>query len=251
MVRWCKQVFNEYGVLQVTDKMLEDFAYRQLKKYKDDYFREPHALDVEDFVENYLRINIEYQKLSPNKSLLGLTAITSGIIPIIDSETGEMSTRHLEKGTICIDLDSCNNNEGIVGFTTMHEAAHAQFDMHVDKSLLNKKNVIEEKKTFDYRIFTKTMKTQNDWMEYHANKYACYVLMPASFVKKLYKLKHDEIMIGQRLSIKKKKLIWKMVYAVANVLNVSATAMAWRFLSLKIISKKLFDALEINKNKPQ
>lgn len=69
--------------------------------------------------------------------------------------------------------------------------------------------------------------------------------MPALFVRKLYKTKHDEIMPGQRLGVRQKKLIWKMVYAIANELSVSATAMAWRMLSLSIISKPLFDALEM------
>ena len=42
-----------------------------------------------------------------------------------------------------------------------------------------------------------------------------------------------------------------MIYAIANELDVSATAMAWRMLSLGIISQSLFDALEMNNCKKE
>lgn len=245
MVRWAKQAFNRKGVLQVTDKELEAFAYAQLKDYKRDYFRKPHPLDVEDFIENHLQIRVEYQKLSPNKSRYGTTAITNGVVPIVADDTGGFECRYFESGTICVDLEACKNDPHIINFTLCHEAAHSQFDLHVDRELLDGTgNYLDDaENVLDGAV--RRRRTDRDWMEYHASKYSSFLQMPARFVKKLYKTKHNEIMPGQRLGVRQTKLIWKMIYAIAKELNVSATAMAWRMLSLKIISKSLFDALKI------
>lgn len=129
----------------------------------------------------------------------------------------------------------------------VHESGHSQFDLHIDKSLFDGNSYINDKETIIGKNLFLKRKTQRDRMEYHADKYASFLLMPAPFVKKLYKIKHDEIMPGQRLGARQRKLIWKMIYEVARELNVSVTAMAWRFLSLKIISQRLFDALGIYK----
>lgn len=243
MIKWDKQKYNEYGVLQVSDKDIEIFAYSQLKDYKKDYFKTVQPLDIEDFIENYLKQTIRYYKLSPNKSRFGMTAISNGYVPIIDDD-GNPDLRNFEKGTICIDLDACNNNEGLIRFSLGHETGHTQFDMHVNNELLDGNTYVNEEKKFDEYGFFKN-KTQKDLMEYHANKYASYLLMPSTFVRKLYKQKYDEIMPGQRLGTRQRKLIWKMIYEMANVLKVSQTAMAWRLLSLNILSQELFDVLGI------
>ena len=250
MIVWDKHAYNEYGVLQVKDEELEAFAYAQLRDYKKDFFKTVHALDVDDFVENYLKINVQFQRLSPNNSRYGMTAISSGVVPIMNEEN-KPDLRYFQKGTICVDLDACNNDNHIIGFTLIHESGHSQFDLYVNKSLLDGETYINDEKLLDGKNLIVKRRTQKDWMEYHANKYASYILMPAQFVRKLYKQKHDEIMPGQRLGVRQRKLIWKMIYAVAEELNVSSTAMAWRFLTLGIISQQLFDALEINHKKEE
>lgn len=248
MVIWDKHAYNEYGVLQVKDEILEDFAYAQLKDYKKSYFKKIQSLDVDDFIENYLKINVQFQRLSPNSSRYGMTAISGGVVPIMN-EDNKPDLRYFDKGTICVDLEACKNDENIIRFTLIHECGHSQFDKYVNKSLLDGETYIGDEKILDGKNLIVKKRTQKDWMEYHANKYASYILMPAPFVKKLYKQKHDEIMPGQRLGVRQRKLIWKMIYAVADELNVSGTAMAWRFLTLGIISQKLFDALNMYYNK--
>ncbi len=246
MVTLAKQAFNNKGVLQIKDEELEYFAIAQLKDYKKDYFKSIHPLDVEDFIENYLNVKIEYQKLSPNKSRFGTTAISDGIVPII-SEEGKFEYRFFKAGTICVDIDACGNNEYLIKSTLCHEAGHSQFDLFINKELLDGTTYITDTVIIDGRMMKR--KTDKDWMEHHANKYMTYLLMPSKFVKKLYKIKHGEIMPGQRLGVRKRKLIWKIVYAMAQELSVSPTAMAWRMLSLNIISRDIFNALEMHKNK--
>ena len=243
MITWTKQAFNKKGVLQVTDIELEEFAYAQLKDYKKDYFKKPRPLDVDDFLENYLGLDVKFQKLSPNGSRYGTTVIKDGLVPIVANDTGKFECRFYKSGTICVDIEACKNDEHIINFTLCHESGHSQFDLNIDENLMDCSTYIDDLIVLDGRIAKR--RNDRDWMEYHASKYASFLLMPALFVRKLYKIKHDEIMPGQRLGVRQKKLMWKMVYAIANELNVSATAMAWRMLSLGIISKPLFDALEM------
>lgn len=244
MVEWNKLAFNSKGVLQVRDEELEAFSISQLKDYKKDYFKTIHPLDVEDFIENYLGKKILYYRLSQDKSIFGTTAITDGFIPII-SEKNKTDFRFFKAGTICIDIEACKNNENLIRSTSMHEAAHSQFDMFVNKELIDRDTYLIDSIIIDGRIVKR--KTDKDWIEYHANKYMSYMLMPAIFVRKLYKIKHKEIMPGRRLSSKQRNLIWKIIYSMAQELTVSPTAMAWRLLSLKIISENMFNALKIYK----
>lgn len=55
MIYWNKSAYNQLGVLQVRDEELERFAYSQLKDYKKDYFKTIQPLNVDDFIENYLK----------------------------------------------------------------------------------------------------------------------------------------------------------------------------------------------------
>ncbi len=242
MIKWDKNAFNSKGVLQVRDEELEAFSIAQLKDYKKDYFKNIHPLDVDDFIENYLSIRIEYHRLSPNKSKFGTTAITDGFVPIV-SEENKFEFRFFKAGTICIDTDACNENENLIRSTSLHEAAHSQFDLSINKDLIGGATYLSDSIIIDGRNVKR--KTDKDWMEYHANKYMSYMLMPSVFVKKLYKIKHDEIIPGKRLSKKKRNITWKIIYEMANFLLVSPTAMAWRMLTLRILSEDIFKSLEI------
>ena len=54
MLKLGNATYTKDGVLVIYDEELETFAYAQLKDYDKNYFKTPHALDVDDFVENYL-----------------------------------------------------------------------------------------------------------------------------------------------------------------------------------------------------
>jgi len=240
-----KLIFNKDGMLQVSNKKLEAFAYSQLKSYQKGYFKSVHPLNIEDFLENFLHRNIFFYKLSPNKSRLGLTAITDGLIPMVNDD-GSFDTRLLKKSNICIDIEACHEDENIIRFTLAHEASHSQFDINVNRKIIEGKTYVDDDKNYCVNKTTNQIKGPKEWMEYHANKYASYILMPSPFVRKLYKEKHSLILSNKRLSIKNKKQTWKIIYSIAKNLKVSATSMAWRLLDLKIISPRIFNSLDIN-----
>lgn len=251
MLKLGNAAYTKEGVLVVTDDELEAFAYAQLKDYDKDYFKTPHALDVDDFVENYLRRKVIYFKLSLDKSVLGVTAITDGKISVINSEN-KLDVKIFPKGTICIDLEACCS-ETRTNFTILHEAGHSQFDMKVIPSVLENKSIIQDTYLMiDGAIFKIKEKSSLDWMGHHANKYATYILMPKKFVVKLFNAKHKEYFSSERrLTKNRPQRTWLMISSIAEILGVSKKAMAYRLRDLHLISKEIFLSLELDKEKKE
>jgi len=131
VVKLANAKYDSFGVLVIHNEDLEAFAYRQLSDYKKGYFKEPHPLDADDFVENYLGIKVGYHALSLNGSLYGATALADGLLPILDSR-GEVSLRETKKGQAFVDCEACRNCETTIRFTLVHESGHSQFDGNVD-----------------------------------------------------------------------------------------------------------------------
>lgn len=241
--------YTKDGVLVICDEKLEDFAYAQLRDYDKDYFKTPHALDVDDFVENYLHRKIVYYKLSLDKSVLGLTAISDGKIPVVNS-SNQLDVRMFPKGTMCIDLEACES-EARANFTIVHEAGHSQFDMNVNPAVLDHGSVIQD----TYLMIGGTLlkvkaRTPKDWMEHHADKYATFVLMPKKFVVRLFREKHKEYFgHKRRLTKHHPKRTWLMIASIAELLKVSKKAMAYRLKDLGLISEEIFLSLELGKTK--
>ena len=254
MVKLKNANITKYGSVQVHDDDIELFAYDQLKDYKKGYFKEPKALDIDDFVEYYLGRKVLYYQLSTKdspKRILGSTAITDGKIAIIN-EDGIPEVKIFTKSTICIDEDACEC-ETRRRFTLAHEAWHSQFDLNLNKELLDGTDSIKD----TYIIIASSMstvkaKTPKEWIEYHANKYAVFLLMPKRFVNFLFRKYHKEYFEGKRrLSSHRPQRAWLMIKAIANELTVSKETMAYRLLELKLISYDVFKSLKINKGKEE
>lgn len=129
MLKLSNATYTKDGVLVISDEQLEAFAYAQLKDYDKNHFKNPHALDVDDFVENYLHRKLIYYKLSLDQSVLGMTAISDGKISVVNSDN-KLVVKIFPKGTMCVDLEACGNDTR-ANFTIIHEAGHSQFDMNV------------------------------------------------------------------------------------------------------------------------
>ncbi|MCR5349318.1 MAG: hypothetical protein K6E59_06925 [Bacilli bacterium] len=247
MIKLAKPKFDSHGVLVIRDDEIESFAYRQLRDYQKDYFKEPHPLDIDDFVENYLGIKVSYHTLTRDGSKLGATALVDGFLPIIDDD-GEISARFVKKGEIVIDLQAYGGFETCIRFSLSHEAWHSQFDLSVDTNGLDIMNAVsytyagplDEPRQYKGR-------TPREWMEHHANRYAVYILMPKTFVKRLWKKYHAAILGGKRITKNSPDRLWRVIRSIATQLKVSLSSIALRLKELKIISKEVFDSLELKK----
>ena len=243
---------TKYGSVQVYDKDLEVFAYKQLKDYQKGYFEEPKALNIEDFVEFYLEKKVYYYQISTedsSKRVLGSTAITDGKLAVI-CEDNKPSYIIFNRGDICIDEKACEC-ESRVRFTLAHEAWHSQFDTNLNKELLDGEKTIKDTSSIiDSPTMPAKSKNQWDWIEYHANRYAVYLLMPKRFVNKLFKRYHKELFgKKKRLSLKNPKKTWLIIIKISESLSVSKEALAYRLLELNLISIDIFKSLDIKKGK--
>ena len=246
MIDLSNATYTKNGVLIITDEELETFAYAQLKDFDKNYFKLIHALDVDDFVENYLKCKIIYYKLSLDKSVLGKTAICDGKISVINSK-GKLDVMIFLKGSICVDLDACGSEER-ANFTILHEAGHSLFDTNVNLDILENKSVAQETfLTRNVSLFKVKKRSPEKWMEHHADKYATYLLMPRCFVIKLYQQKHKEFFGSRkRLSKYHPKRTWLLIASIAETLKVSKKAMAYRLKDLGLISEEVFLSLKLN-----
>ena len=247
MVRLANVKYDSSGVLIISSDELEAFAYRQLSDYQKGYFKEPHPLDIDDFVENYLKIRVDYHTLSLNNGIYGATALADGVLPILDSG-GQLSIRKTKKGQVFVDCGACRNCETTIRFTLAHESGHSQFDCNVDLRRLNIVNSIAD--THD-DLFGKRAarggRTPREWMEFHANRYAVCLLMPKRFVHKLWKKYHAAFFSGKRITSRMPKRLWLVISKIAEDLCVAKSSIALRLLELNIISKEMFESLNTDK----
>lgn len=246
MIKLANPKYDSNGVLVIKDDEIELLAYSQLRDYQRGYFKEPHALDVDDFVENCLGIKVGYHILSLDQSKLGATALADGILPILDSN-GEVSFREAKKGQVFVDCQACRDIETSIRFTLGHEAGHSQFDTNVDLKRLDISDSISD--TY-HDIFGQRKgygrRTPREWMEHHANRYAVYILMPKTFVKKLWKKYHDKFFQGKRITSNSPKRLWKVIHDIAADLCVAQSSIAFRLAELGIISREMLDSLKMN-----
>ena len=246
MIKLADPQYDSYGVLVIKDDDIESFAYRQLSDYQKGYFDEPHPLDIDEFVENYLGIKVGYHTLSLDQSKLGATVLADGILPILDSE-GEISFREVRKGDVFVDCQACKNIETSIRFSLGHEAGHSQFDTNVDIEQLNFSESICDTFNDIFRQKKRRGKrTPREWMEHHANHYAVCILMPRAFVEELWFKYRDQYFQGRQIACNLPKRLWKAIHDIAIDLQVAQSAIAYRLLELELISKEEFDSLNLN-----
>ena len=253
MVELLNAKITKYGSIQIKNKDLELFAYAQLKEFDKNYFKEPHPLDIDSFVEFYLNKTVLYYQLSPkdSKKILGTTIISEGKTPIIN-ECGHIELKIFKKGTIIIDTNACDIEQRR-RFTLAHEAWHSQFDLDIESIMLNNDNFIYNNDfTNDSTFFPRKKWSQKQWIEYHADMYSTYLLMPRKFVHALFKKFHKECFGKEkRLTAKKSKRTWLIIKLISDALYVSKKAVAYRLRELNLISKNVFDSLTLSKVKEE
>ncbi len=241
---------TERGTIRVSNADLEDFARQQLREYDPRHFDGPHPLDIDDFVEFHLGRTVRYYRLSHGDEegrTLGTTAVTDGILPIIDDE-GFPDVKAVRKGDIAIDEAACGSEERR-RFTLAHEAWHSQFDVGANLAQVGDFGSLSD--TF-LSIEGKTVKvrkrTQRDWSEYHADVYASYLLMPREFVCELFDRYHRTLIgSGREIDESDPELTWNFARRIAEDLGVSTTAAIYRLRRLNLITKEVLLSVGLGK----
>lgn len=218
--------FNKDGVPIIKDKDIEKIVNKQLLDFDRNYFKQPHALDIESFIEFYLNRRIDYYTLSieeDKRRKLGSTALSNGKIPIY--RNNQIDYISIKKGEILIE-NNIKNKEHLLRFTLAHEAGHSVLHTNCSFNITyaeDYSNSIEYGKP-------KKLKTVSDWIDHHANVYAACLLMPEKFMKKLVR------QLFHKKAKMKQAMINDMVYEISQILNVSSDAIKIRISQLDLLN---------------
>lgn len=214
----------------IGERFVEDFC--------PDAIKNPMAIDIDGFAQDYLGLKQDFQYLSHNGVYLGMMIFNdTNKVPIYDPTTKRAEYVSEKARTIIIDnglLD--DGQERRYRFTMGHEVAHdifhsGYYGYNPNQTSLFDEEIapmvqcrIESTKLTDKQ---KTQGTDSDWMEWQANRFSSAILMPASMVRQLI-ASHPEEHSAFGAAC------WVM--AVLHTFNVSAQAAEIRLRDLGLIS---------------
>lgn len=220
-------------------KELQSIAESYVKKFNPEMLTQPcEDFDVYEVLE-YFGYPYDWQYLSADHSVLGLTAFNGGHLYCW---ADDYMKNHDTTPTKCIDveprtiiIDRWLNEQGVRGrenFTVMHEFFHniLHRDFFLEQQT-NKEVVVhrDEKKKGDSR--KRRRRTPLDWIEWQADTCAACFLMPHQAVQN----KYNELTHGEILARSSERLKKEIIPELSKCFQVSRQAMYYRLRELDLI----------------
>jgi len=190
---------SKTGVPILCDADIDTYSELLLRDYNQELLKTPQPLDVEDFTENYLRLNIHFDNLSHNGSIWGRMVFNNRQIPVYVPELGRAEYRPIDADTVVIDNSLLDGpNEFAFRSTTMHECGHDLYHPQIYRenddqlsflvSEPNERVAVTVCRSTDIigNINSRnkhSFETDRDWIEHHAKYFSAAMLMPKSIVK--------------------------------------------------------------------
>ena len=176
-----------------------------------------YRIDPELLLEKVLGLTVEYQHLSYDGSILGMTSFT------------ELGVQVLE--------DDDNKLRGRKNFTLMHEGSHQIF-----KTLFPNDYGVTQKSSgvHYYKANSERNKPISDWEEWQANTLGAAILLPETLIKQgmfLFNL-GDKIECLNKIYSPE---VYKRFEALADFLGCSKKALAIRMKQLGLLKKEYLD----------
>jgi Zn-dependent peptidase ImmA (M78 family) len=113
------------NVPYITNQALDSYAEKILRDFKPALFDYPQALEVDDFLEFHLELEVEYRRLTKEGRILGMTIFNDGVIQVFNHITEKLEFTHVKAGTIFIDTSLTGSASTTRRrFTCAHEASH-------------------------------------------------------------------------------------------------------------------------------
>lgn len=247
---------KENGLPLLYKSDIEEIAELCLGDFNSKILEEPMPTPIEQFLESYLHLELDYANITPDGSILGLTTFDNGFLTVYDAENNRDKDIQVKRGTVIIDNSlNLDEREGRYRFTCGHEVGHWICHRDMFKSSENQCNIFDIingkkaksikclKRNFENYSFKRTFKTDNDWMEWQANSMSSCLLMP----KKTFKIAADNILkeagiddnyiiLGQ--DFETDEFAHDMPREISKVFNVSMQAASIRLKQLKIIREQ-------------
>ena len=231
------------GLPYVSKSDIEEITQLHLEQFNADLLKEPVPIPIEEFLQNYLKLDMDYADITHNISILGLTAFDSGYLKVYDLEGNKERFIYVEEGTVVIDNSLLKSDkEGRFRFTCGHEGGHWIF--HREMFKLNKKQINTDKCFYRDKenvLTGKKFKTDEEWMEWQANYTSSCLIMPRkTFImaaRKIFKeanIKDGSVTLGKDPGIDVFAQ-YHIPRRIADIFKVSIQAASIRLKELKLI----------------
>ena len=166
---------SRFDIEAIADKYVQ--AYMALPDVRNTPI---YRIDPELLLEKVLGLNVEYQHLSYDGSILGMTSFTEMGVQVFEDDDNE-AFFFLDGKTVLVekDLNFDSKLKGRKNFTLMHEGSHQIFKMLFpnDYGVTQKSAGVHY-----YKANSERNKPISDWEEWQANTLAAELLMPTFLV---------------------------------------------------------------------
>lgn len=205
-------------------------AYKQLPEIKNTNI---YRIEPELLLTKLLGLKIEYQHLSLDGSILGMTSFNEIGVKVFD-ETDDDTYFFLDGKTVLVEKDLQQNTaqRGRFNFTVMHEGSHQIYKMLYSKEY--GVNAVSEVQF--YKVNSENRKPIFDWEEWQANTLASAILLHKDLIVQGMFL----FGLGTKIDCLSKTytpLIYDKFATLADFLGASKTALAIRMQQLGFLEK--------------
>ena len=178
----------------ITYDALENYAERLVYDFAPALLKNPGVISVDNFLEYYLGLTVDFRRICYNKIVLGITAFNDGMVDIIN-EQGQPDQLAVMKGTVIIDNSlTTKRNEARLRFTGMHEGVHWM----IHKEAFSENNPFGPAGIYANQFlaakegrgdYLRSNKERNDIerMERQADFLAAGILMPRPALREVYR----------------------------------------------------------------
>ena len=244
-----KTSYSLSQVPYITYDALEEYAENLVHDFSPKSLHTPGTVDIDRFIEYYLGLSIDFRHIHYDRTILGMTAFSDGVIDVLNIDTNQPETMVLKKGTVIIDTSlSLKRNIKRRRFTIAHESSHwllhrkalAPENPYGNIGAFQNQYLAAKTGKIDY---SRSDKERNDIerMERQADFLASAILMPRPALRKSYKMFFSSINEKRRILVKDCKNPKEKEYAnqlalyVSDVYNVSKRAASIRLEKLGAI----------------
>lgn len=184
-----------------------------------------------------LGLKVEFQFLTKDGSILGLTTPEEALIPVLDMNSNPF-LYHLDGQTVLVEqrLNNLPRFHGRRNFTIAHEIAH-----QILYRLFPDAYGMQRRTLCDYRRSSKLRKPITDWTEWQADTMGAAILLPEDAVQEgmfFFGLGEHMTVLSKKYSQNKYESFCRM----ADFLGVSRTTLSYRMEQLGLLERNLLCA---------
>ena len=204
---------------------IDQIAKRVSEQYISVAVPQKHLCYVVDPIElaDVLGLQVEFQYLTKDGSVLGLTTPQEALIPVLDMDSNPF-LYHLDGRTVLVEqrLNNLSRFRGRRNFTIAHEIAYG----------------VQRRTLCDYRRSSKPHKQITDWTEWQADTLGAAILLPEDAVQEGMFI----FGLGERMKVLSKKYspnTYESFCLMADFLGVSRTTLSYRMEQLGLLERNL------------